>query len=357
MPQGKSQKQKAQGNQDVTDKDEPIDPTADFIFEGSAPTEEEKPKDESEDDDGDSDDEDDESNEEESNDESEGDDEDDESHEEESDDDEEEKPKKKPRKKQSAQDRIKELTAARRRAEREASTSAERLAALEARLAKIEAPDDKGGLTDDNNGAKLEELKAPDPNEVDPKTGKAKYEYGEFDPDFRKAEREYDRAIIRQELRADMERSRQDEAASEQATELSQKRDAHLAKGSEKYDDFEDVVLGEALADVPDPGPEAAALILNSENGDDIMYHLAKNPEEATEMASKPLVEQARYIGRLEAKFSSSSGAPKKKTKKKVSKAPPPPENKARGTDTKSTVADDTEDFGAFAAKHGIRSD
>jgi hypothetical protein len=80
----------------------------------------------------------------------------------------------------------------------------------------------------------------------------------------------------------------------------------------------------------------------------DILYHLASNPKEATQVHAKSPVEQAAYFGRLEAKFT----APAAKPKPKESKAPKPPANQAKGGSGGKVAPDmnGATDFATFEA-------
>ena len=77
------------------------------------------------------------------------------------------------------------------------------------------------------------------------------------------------------------------------------------------YPDWDQVALTAPISD------EVADLILASEKGAEVAYHLGLNRQEAVRISQMPPMEQARAIGRLEAIVST----PKPKTK---SSAPPP---------------------------------
>lgn len=100
-----------------------------------------------------------------------------------------------------------------------------------------------------------------------------------------------------------------------------------LANVQQKYPDWDDVV------DQPDvPLTDAMqTAILTSDVGTDVAYFLGKNPEEARRIAGLSPIEQARAIGRIEAKLSPSDPTPQRE----VSKAPAPikPVGSASGTD------------------------
>jgi len=198
-------------------------------------------------------------------------------------------------------------------------------------------------LTDKSDDAKGE-LKKPDPND---------FEYGELDEKYIAARDKHLEESIIAKVRAETDQQRQDDAALQAAEENRELRDLQTETGVTKYEDYEAVVLEGVLNDLPPATPEAAQMILKSPNSADIMYHLAKNPVEAREMLEKPLVEQAQYIGKLEAGFEVKSAENTEKPKPKA-KAPAAqaPLTRTRGGDGKFSVSDDTDDFKAFEAKH-----
>jgi len=140
---------------------------------------------------------------------------------------------------------------------------------------------------------------------------------------------------LRDDLKKDGEKAKTE---SEQAV-VSKEVEAKLAKGREKYKDF-DKVVGREL----DLGPMNEAMmdsIYDSDMAADLAYHIASNPEEARRISSlSNPYSVAREIGKLEAKLSSStekSDAEKSsetekseestETEKKPSEAPEPLES------------------------------
>jgi hypothetical protein len=82
------------------------------------------------------------------------------------------------------------------------------------------------------------------------------------------------------------------------------------------------VVLGNPA--LPRLSKDAAVLVVDSEVGPQILYHLGKNPEKAARIARQTPVQQAAAIGRLEAELSAKP-LTQKKTTQSITKAPPPP--------------------------------
>jgi hypothetical protein len=107
------------------------------------------------------------------------------------------------------------------------------------------------------------------------------------------------------------------------------------------------------------------ALLFESEHGSDIAYMLASDTKLAQKVYAMPVLKQAAWLGKEEAKLSAGSGAkaktddaetdPEGKAKPaaaasaKVSKAPAPI-NRARGQGSASQTSGDTSDFAAFEA-------
>jgi len=253
----------------------------------------------------------------------------------------------KPKKKKSAEERIAELTAKRREAERAAKDEKARNDALQARLDKLEGKKSDEPLKQENNDT-TSELKAPDPNDK-------KYEYGEFDTQYRADYDKYIRDSARAEAKKELaeaakktDETRQAEAAAAKQQELGAKLLEHEKAGIKEYDDFEDAL--EALGKIDTQiAPETTVMLLESEQAHRILYHLGKNPKEAAEIAAKSPIEQARYLGKLEAKFSVEKTATPEKPK--TTKAPDPL-TRSRGTNGQFDSDDGTTDFSAFMAKH-----
>lgn len=78
------------------------------------------------------------------------------------------------------------------------------------------------------------------------------------------------------------------------------------------------VVLGNPT--LPQLSPEAGSLVVASDVGPQILYHLGKNPEKAARIARQSPIQQAAAIGRIEAEVRSTP-----KPQKQLSNAPPPP--------------------------------
>lgn len=90
--------------------------------------------------------------------------------------------------------------------------------------------------------------------------------------------------------------------------------------------DFDVVVSNPAL---PGLSPAAAGLIVQSEMGPQITYHLAKNPDIATRISRMAPEQQAMAIGRIEGQLTAVRATPPAATARSATpsttKAPPPP--------------------------------
>lgn len=245
-----------------------------------------------------------------------------------------------------AQQRIDELTASARQAERDADYWRRRAEELGAKPENATGDDDKP-------------LEEPDPS---------KYQYGEHDLDYIKDRAKFDAKVEVLEEQATA-RFKSEAAA------LEAKWNTTLAKNAEKYPDFEEKVVKAGEKGEWKCPPVIAVGIKDSEYGADIAYKLATNPTEADRLARLTPLEQAREFGRLEqdfvhsakitsleaeiAKLKGKAEASGKPAPKIVSTAPKPPSRRSRGTGVSSEVAADTDDFAAFErmadAKMGIK--
>jgi len=254
-----------------------------------------------------------------------------------------EEPKPAKKGKKSFQDRINELTAKTREAERREAALLERLSRLETREPEVDTPQPKTqtaplGIPSDG----------PDPHALK-EDGEPVYPFGEFDPNFI---RDLTKFTIEHEtaaLRAKAEKEAQAKQVEAAQAEL---KGAWVDKVAEAEKELPD--LREKLEDLTDTfatiepqiGEFLAATIMSCENGPQIMYYLSQNIGEAQKIVASGPAAATLAIGRLDAFVA----APKqeKRNIKKVSEAPKPPENRSRGSGTRSSVAGDTDDLDAF---------
>jgi len=237
--------------------------------------------------------------------------------------------------KKSAAERIGDLTAARRSAEREADSQRTRAERAEAELAALKSG--KTPLTTQDDTATSDPA-SPDPSQFD---------YGELDPKYIAALARYETAQALKAQRAEDDKARQTQAADARRQELGTKQDALVKAGVKLHDDFDEVVMQGAKDGKWELSQHLGELLLDSEFGAQIAYELAKDPDEAARVAKLSPVDQAKFLGRQEAKFEaakSSQGKPPK-----APQAPPPPKT-PRGNSGSSKTGADSEDFASVEA-------
>jgi hypothetical protein len=257
--------------------------------------------------------------------------------------------------KATVQDRINKSIRAQRAAERDRDAAIRRAEVAEA-LLKNGAPA-KAPLTTGKEAAK-DGAKTGEP---DPKD----FEFGELDSRYIRALSRYDaeQALVAHEAK---KTTTQQTAAQREAAEKFQELKAVFEDaGNEKYPDFEEVVMEGARNKAWALSDDLGALLFESEHGSDIAYMLASDTKLAQKVYAMPVLKQAAWLGKEEAKLSAGSGAkaktddaetdPEGKAKPaaaasaKVSKAPAPI-NRARGQGSASQTSGDTSDFAAFEA-------
>lgn len=244
--------------------------------------------------------------------------------------DEEDKPQ--PKKKKTAQERINEITAKARQAERERDELIKRLEALENQKPKEE----------------VKEVKTNEPTPDDVlEDGSAKYPLGEFDPKFI---RDLTKFTIAQETAAAEAEKKVKEAEDAQKAEferisndwankiegIEERLPDFYEKGQELEDTFRDIdpVVGEYLA----------STIMSLEYGPDVLYYLSENIDEAKRIVGLSPRQATIALGRIEARFIENEPKPKKK----VSQAPEPPPTLNKGMKAYADTPVDTDDLEAF---------
>jgi plasmid stabilization system protein ParE len=121
-----------------------------------------------------------------------------------------------------------------------------------------------------------------------------------------------------------------------------------LAAAKARITDFDDVVQG-AIADHDvQVSPAMSEAITESEHGPDVVYYLAKHPDEALRISKLSPLAAAREIGKIEAKVTPE--AEPEKTATKVSKAPAPVKPVGKTASTAKTLDDVGDDYQAHKA-------
>lgn len=242
----------------------------------------------------------------------------------------EEKPK--PAKKVNrVQERINELTARAREAERA-------LAALQATQAK--QPEPAKPVT-----PPVQDDTAPSPDALN-EDGSEKYPLGEFDP-------EYIRDMARHTIETEWRRKEQEAAVKQQReaeeaarAEIQSQWAERLAPAMEEHEDFLDKTMElESAFDGLDPqySDYLVQTIKSLDHGPQVLYYFANNLEEAQKFVKMGPLKATLALGEINAMF---KGSGKKETK--VSKAPPPPQVN-KGSTARKSVTGDTDDLDAFS--------
>lgn len=252
---------------------------------------------------------------------------------------------KKPKK--TAAERISEVVA-------ERNAERERAAALQARIEALEAA----------NAPKKEEVQtpaaAPEDDAPDPdaknEDGSLKYPLGEYDAQYLADRVDYLFAKKEQEAEARRVQADEQNKIINERTQLQTTWETKLQE-AEKNEDMADIresaaVLISDLQDKisPEHGDYLATTIMQLEQGPEVLYFLAQNPDVAEAIASQDAFKATIALGGLNEriryeKLAQENGNPKPRQ----SKAPEPPRNVNRGASGRFEVPGDTEDLDAFA--------
>ena len=246
--------------------------------------------------------------------------------------DEEEKPAPKTKKVNRFQERINELTAKAREAERALEALRAEQAQKQTETAKQPAPvvQNDGPTPDDKN-----------------EDGTDKYPLGEFDPAYI---RDMARHTIDKEWAAKKEQEAQELAQRQHQQALEELQEqwvAKLAPVTEQHEDFiEKTMQLESAFDGLDPqySDYLVNTIKSLDHGPQVLYYFANNLEEAQKFVRMGPLSATLALGEINAMFKGQT----RKTEPKVSKAPPPPQVN-KGSKTRTTVAGDTDDLDAFS--------
>lgn len=232
-------------------------------------------------------------------------------------------------KKTRFQKRIDELTAKAREEERQ------RIADREAYEARIAALEEKLGKTDDPKDEPTKAAEGPVEPTPDAKNedGTDKYPLGEYDPKYIKDMAKY---TFETEFAMREQKAAQEKQAARDAAEKAAIQEAwteKLTPAQERYPDFQE--KGQQLLSTFEGidqayGEYLSTAIMSLDNGPDVLYYLASNPEEANQIVQSGPMRATAALGRIDSEFRSEE--PSKSTPtRKVSKAPAPPP-RAKGT-------------------------
>lgn len=127
--------------------------------------------------------------------------------------------------------------------------------------------------------------------------------------DYQRALSEFTAKRVIGEFRAKEELTRRELEARTETERRRSTWESHVEKASEKYDDGEDM-MSHFMSEIT-LAPAALEGILESEVGDDIAYHLAKNEAEYDRIRKLSPARQAIEIGKLEVKLQTPKSAPR----------------------------------------------
>ena len=243
-------------------------------------------------------------------------------------------------KKQSARERVEEAIAKMRQAERERDEAIRRAQELEARP-KTEKEEQTAPVQKQATG--------PLPDDVDA-NGELKYPLGEYDPLYI---RDYTKHVLDTEMAARKQQEEMEAAqrAQQEAVEaITRNWQERLAAVQETLPDIQEkgMRLESAFEGLnPDYGQYLAQTIMSLENGPEVLYYLSDNIDKARELVAAGPLKATLGLGELNSMFKSKKAEPPVK----VTSAPEPPTDRARGTNGRFEVPDDTDDLEAFAKK------
>lgn len=136
---------------------------------------------------------------------------------------------------------------------------------------------------------------------------------------FLEARAEWRAAQAVEKRLAERDQKQKQESAQEQAAKQAAEFRKRMNESAKGLEDFEDVIA-EAVRDPSQPVSRLLAEPLDAvENPAAVLYHLAKNPDEAERIAALPMARQAREVWLLEGKL-------KTQLKTTASRAPAPVE-------------------------------
>ena len=243
-------------------------------------------------------------------------------------------------KKNRAKERIDELTGKYREEERKRIELENRIRELEAGQKKNEEPEPKTSETSEGPAA-------PTPKDVD-ENGKEKYPLGEFDPKYLSDLVEYKVSEATAQQRKALEEAEKQEQQKTAQSELQANWMDRTQKFAETKPDFVEKTqtMLDGLGEVGDDyGEYLAATIMSMDNGPEVLYYLAENPDEAREIVHSGPTKATMALGRIDGQIGGSKPQPKAA---KPSSAPtPPPMNKGSSV-ARPKVDPSTDDLDSF---------
>ena len=252
-----------------------------------------------------------------------------------------------PKKGNRFQERINELTAARREAERKASELERKLDDVLKRLDE----DRKTKEPEPTNPVQQEAATSGAPSPTDKNSdGTDKYPLGEFDPKFLRDTVQHMLDQKEQEQRKAQEEQAKQQEFQQQRSELQESWNNKLVDAQERYPDFQEKgqqMLGVFEGIDEQYGQYLTDTIMEMDAGPDVFYYLANNLEEAEKIVSAGPRKATIALAKLEAKFVSAN-TETKPVRAKTTKAPPPPPQLKGSSVARASVPIDTDDLDAF---------
>lgn len=206
------------------------------------------------------------------------------------------------KKKNELNARFKELTDAKKEAERKAA---------EASASARQEREAKEALERERNELKAK-YEPPKTDELGAKPELSQFQAAE---DYEKAMEEW----TGDKVRIEEGKKQREEQAQRRAADVKKAWDANLTAVKEKIPDYAEIITASEVM----LSNEAKQAIFESDLGPEMLYHYAKNPDEATKLGELTVDKMHRAIGRLEAKLGEKPQTEKIRVAE-ISKAPPP---------------------------------
>ena len=236
---------------------------------------------------------------------------------------------------------LKRLKRERFEAKREAAELRQRLAALESGglISRLEALE-KGLPPGNSGGSKKDIGEAPDPSDT------AKYPLGHLDDRYIEDKIEWaaSKKLSEQSeavLQRQQENERQADIQQQQAA-LLEKVDQIAARGSERFEDFQEVVVEAGMRGDWPLSQATFEAAHEAENGDQILYDLANDPKEAARVAKLSQYGQVAFVMKRDAEIST------KAKPRNIPGAGSPPSTQTRGANSRVAINPATQDLDQF---------
>lgn len=251
----------------------------------------------------------------------------------------------KPKKANRYQERINEITAARREAERKAEEAERRYQEL---LSKINKEPEEPATPTPKKAAENTVTTGPTPTDKN-EDGTDKYALGEFDPQFirdtvqhlldsdKNAQKEMETQLAKQR-EYDSSRAAIQSSWNEKLVDVQERYPDFREKGEQMLSVFEgiDDAYGQYLTDT----------LMDMDAGPEVFYYLSNNLEEAKEIVDAGPRKATISLAKLEAQL---AGSPTKIKAVKTTKAPTPPPRLKGSSVSKGAISPDTDDLDAFS--------